>query len=78
MIDLPGDDTEARRIAAFVHASPTMRQVAEIARRAINGSATGAFNALLTHLSYAYGRGYVAGWRRGRAERGEVMPPPQV
>ena len=78
MIQLPSDDSDARRIARFVHGLPLMRQAAEIARKAINRSAEGAFNELLSHLSYAYARGYVAGWRRGRAERGEVMPPPQV
>ena len=78
MIGLPRDDEEARRIAAFVHSTPAMRQVAEIARRAINATAAGAFTALVYHLSYAYGRGYVAGWRRARAERSEVMPPPEL
>lgn len=78
MIGLPSSDSEARAIAGHVFKSPAMRAAAEIARKAINRSATGAFNALLTHLAYAYGQGYVAGWRRARAERGGVMPPPEL
>lgn len=78
MIELPRDDSDARRIAEHAYKAASMRRVAEIARKAINRSASGAFNALLTHLAYAYGQGYVAGWRRARAERGESPPTPNL
>lgn len=68
-------EREVRQYANSLVNEPAMVNVARIAAKAIGPLSQDGFNALRTHLAYAYAQGYLKGRATGRAR---IIVPPQL